>query len=238
MTRCLWPSIGACCARCVATLLSLWVAGLAGDEPTPNGPKSSRRYREGPLLPDDFRGKVPAFIDPKITSGRGLVAYTYTEIMYETRFQAVGTRDRWTARLVHAEAYAVVHRDRSWNRRPADAELLDHEQGHFDLAHSFALAMQLYFDQQMKSRKLPVGVGKTSTEATQDLEKKLRIALQPILDDNVKAQTEYDHVTNHGTIPETQSEQRRQQLARIDELSKQLDVRKKKSPRPQTNREK
>lgn len=211
-------------------LLSLWVAGLVADEPALDGPKNWRRYRDGPLSPDDFRGRAPASQNPS-ESGHRLTAYTFVEIMYESKFQAVGTKDRWTARLVELEAYAVVHRDQSWNRRPDDARLLDHEQGHFDLAHAYALTLQRYFDEQLKLRKFPVGVGKTAAEATEVLKGKLRTAMQPILDDNVKAQSDYDRLTLHGSIPDAQAEQRRQQLARIDELNKQIDVRKKKKSR-------
>jgi hypothetical protein len=189
------------------------------DEPVKKDRSALRQYRQGLLGPTDFRGKAPR--------NGTLAAYTLAEIHYDCRFQVTGTRNRWTARLMSVETYASIDRDRSWNLRPQDSSLMDHEQGHFDLAHSFSLAMQLYLNERMKARRIPIGIGKTSSEAIRDLEDKLRAELKSLFDDHTTAQSEYDRITDHGTDPSPQAEQRRLQKAKIEELNAQLEKLKK-----------
>ncbi len=214
---------------CAALLSSFLSTDLSADEPFDSELPNWRRYREGSLTADDFRGKAPQLRDPRNGGDEQLIAFTMTEVRYGIRFQVTRVGNRWTARLTSADAYAVVLRDQSWNLRPQDERLMDHEQGHFDLSQSFALAVQLYFDEQLKSRHSPIGNSDSSAGATRNLEDKLRAELKPIFDEQVKAQVEYDRVTHHGRVSDAQAEQRKVQLARIAELDEKLAALKKKS---------
>ena len=180
-------------------------------EDSQQAPRTSwRRYDEGPLAASDFQAEVPDSRDTsRIGSGNiPLTAYTFTEIRYDTRSQVTRTRDRWTARLLTAEAYGVILRDRSWNLKPNDQRLLEHEQGHFDITHAAALTVQLRLDELLRSRRIPVGVGKTSAAAIAKLEESLRAELKPLFDGHVQAQTEYDRITRHGANRSAQEQQR------------------------------
>jgi hypothetical protein len=182
------------------------------------------------LTPGDFRGQVPAF--RKVEPGGGFVpltAYTFTEIRYDTRYRVTGSGNRWTARLFSAEAFAVILRERSWNRQPDNKKLLDHEQGHFDLTHAHALAVQLRLDELIRTRRGPTGTGSTSAAAIASLDGKLRDELKPLFDQHVAAQEEYDRVTAHGANSGPQEEKRKKQLARVAELEEKLAARKKKA---------
>jgi hypothetical protein len=201
------------------SLTAIWLATASYSD----GADNWRRYSNGPLTEADFRSRPPAF--RKLEAGRvaPITAYTYTEIKYDSQFQVTLARGRWTARLTSAEAYAIVRWDQSWNIRPNDERLMDHEQGHFDLSHSYALAIQLHLDERRKAGKLPMGRGETSDAAIRDLEDRLRSELKPIFDEHVKVQQDYDRITDHGGLSEAQIEQRRQQAAKIAELTEKLD---------------
>src|SRR5688572_4709886 len=91
-----------CCSIC------LWVASIGlGAWVDLNAAENFRRYSDGPLTEADFRSQPPAF--QKLEAGRiaPTIAYTYTEIKYESRFQVSLIRSRWTAKLTSIEAYAT-----------------------------------------------------------------------------------------------------------------------------------
>ena len=233
------PGQVTCATRCLFSIALCWFGAtfyllptLRSDENARSELRTWRRYTDGPLAAADFRGQPPAFRPvPKDEDFISLIAYTTTELRYDSRFQTTRLRDRWIARLVSVEAFAIVLSDKSWNKRPGDERLLDHEQGHFDLTHAFALAMQLHLDERLKSRKRPQGVGDTSDAATRDLENKLRGELQPFFDDHVKAQRDYDRLTRHGDLKDAQSAQRKLQRDRVNELNDKLDTLKKEKSR-------
>lgn len=211
------------CSICLC-FASIWLGAWSRLDAAENW----RRYSDGPLTETDFRSQPPAF--QKLEAGRiaPTIAYTYTEIKYDSRFHVSRTRGRWTAKLTSTEVYAIVRWDKSWNRRPNDDRLMDHEQGHFDLSHSFVLAMQLHLDERRKSNRLPIGQGESSDAAIRDLENKLRKEVQPIFDEHVKVQQEYDRITDHGLLAEAQEEQRKIQAVKIADLTEKLSANNKK----------
>lgn len=174
----------------------------------------TRKFRDGPLTVADFRGR-PTGNEKAAIPGGQLTAFTVTEVRYETRFQVRGAGDNWVARLVSAEAFAVMHRDQSWILQPDDQELLDHEQGHFDTTQILALQVQERINVLRKQRNL-VGVGATPAAAQQDLDARLKRELQPLMESHEQLQRDYDVVTRHGRNREAQLAYRthqREQLA-------------------------
>lgn len=214
---------------------SLWlatyslVAPARSAEPSSVGSSSWRRYSDGPLSVQDFRGTVPPADDPDRRQAHlSLTALTRTELRYDLVIQTSGAGNRWTARCREADAYAVVLRDRSWNLRPHDAQLMDHEQGHFDITQGLALEVQFRL-RELQARRSMVGTGNSPTAAQRNLEERLRAEISPQMDELPRAQQEYDRITGNGTIPLAQADQRRQQLIRIAEFREKLDGKKGKS---------
>ena len=88
--------------------------------------EAARKVDAGPLTAADFRGQVP--VDP---AGD---ANTSTQLRFSFRYgyQQLGGRATVTVESVSVDA--IVIQDASWNRQPTNARLLEHEQGHADIA--------------------------------------------------------------------------------------------------------
>jgi uncharacterized protein DUF922 len=183
---------------------------------TPAAEPALRKYAEGPLGPADFRGTPP---DPlPINNDVRLLCMTYTQIRYTTR-------NRWeekspgnfVAHLTRCDCFAVVERPKSWNTRPSDLRLLDHEQGHFDISEIHARLGQQKLDQLLSGPGL-LGHGRDETSAVADLDQKVRDLMKEIFDTESNEQLQYDRLTRHGRDPTAQAEQRRLQRERLKEL--------------------
>src|SRR5687767_8495044 len=101
-----------------------------------------RRYEEGPLAQDDF-GDVPAFVPA------GASARTATELLYNFRYKYRSTSRSTTITLSSIEIDAYIRRDQSWNLNPENKALLDHEQGHADIAQIECLKARLAFRERL-----------------------------------------------------------------------------------------
>ncbi len=170
-----------------------------------------RYYTEGPLTAKDFQAPIPAFV--KIP---GQVAETNTDIRCEFKYRVYRTRGRSIARLSSIDIRAVVIPRKSWNRQPQNVRLMDHEQGHFDLAHIAALRAQ----RRLATSRPLSGSGTTPEQAVQDLQQQVDKRLQQIREELLAAHTAYDKVTRHGTVLGPQKEQRESQKKQIEELVK------------------
>src|SRR5258708_4482289 len=169
--------------------------------------EGSRKYSDGPMTPSDFRASVP---DPRpVKDGLVLRAMTHSEIRYSTHY-------RWdepkpghvTAWLTRFDCHAELLCDKCWNNEPTDLRLLDHEQGHFDIAELNARQAQKTFDKLIADKAL-VGHGRDERAAVADLDKKVHAEMKADFAQENDDQIEYDRATNHGRDLATQAKQRK-----------------------------
>ncbi len=199
-------------APCVlaATIAFAAIAALAADKPAEKAPDPpERKYADGPLTPADYRQKAPD--EPPSASVYPLRAMTYVGIRYTSEYRWDEKRRGETeARVTVINVFSVVDRTQSWIRQPGDLRLLDHEQGHFDIAEADARQAQEKLDAEIKARQI-VGHGRDEQSAKSDLERRLQARMQEVFDADMKVQKEYDRVTDHGRAFTAQAEQRRLQ---------------------------
>jgi hypothetical protein len=202
-------------------LLAVFVASdtchiAIGDE----GPKKSnvadmamRPYRNGPLTAADFRCPPPNPLPQK--NGVYLSAMTYTSLHYNTHYRWHDSPSgKFEARLTGFEIVAEVDRRQSWTTRPTDERLLDHEQGHFDVTEMWARRIQNKFN-GLVARGVIVGHGDDQTSAIADMDQQVDSNLQTMLDDEHKAQDQYDIATRHGTNYKAQADERQKQAVAL-----------------------
>jgi len=191
-----------------ATCLAL-AAGVAAAE-------SVRKVDAGPLTAADFRGEVPA-------DARG-DANTKTQLQFTYRYeyQVVGGRTTVTMASVMVDAYVL--QEESWNRLPGNTSLLDHEQGHADIAWIQCLKARLAIREKMQRRR---GWSVTATsldEAVAALDAELSEIMEAFQHEGQEADAAYDRDTQHGLGPR-QGEWRRVHAATIEELEAKLAAR-------------
>ncbi len=178
-----------------------------------NADSGTRPYADGPLSPADFRCPAPNPLPEK--NGVLLSAMTYTSLHYNTRFQWQEIRPgRFQARLTSFEITTQVDRRKSWTTRPNDERLLDHEQGHLDVAELWARRIQDRFDSLISSRIIS-GSGSSGGQAIEDLNHQVDSRVQGLLAQEKQAQDQYDVQTHHGLSRANQSEARIAQIAAL-----------------------
>lgn len=172
-----------------------------------------RRYAQGPLRSPEFRGKIAdhAFAD----------AETQTRVMIDYKFKTQASTDGTLAKLTSVEIYSIFLPEASWWRPSADPRLLDHEQGHFDIAEISARRLQLTFSKSIATSRI-VGSGPNVRHAEKDLAQKINKVFQKANDQAVFENEEYDRRTAHGLQIAKQAEWRRVQQATLSRLEKQL----------------
>lgn len=187
---------------------SLLALGLAAGFPAVAA-EDLRRYEDGPLTADDFREEAPA-------SSRA-AAKTVTQFAYEFRFHYRTTTRLTTATLDSITIHANIRRDQSWNTKPEDFNLLDHEQGHADIAQIHCLKARLAFRKKL-GRSL-TATASSPREASVALDRKVREEMAKFEQAARDADAEYDRQTVNG-LGGKQAEWRRVQI----ETLKQLDA--------------
>lgn len=209
---------------CFAVLwfaLPIWLApansvraqldGLPTDDPSLRDPAlglvdekdAYRRHQDGPLKRAEFKAKPP-------NSGRA--AYTRTDLRftYRTKFTRVG--NSVLIRLTESDVYAIFIPEESWMRKSAPDDLMDHEQGHFDLTEIYALKAQHAI--QLKHRSYSL-TGDTKSECEKKLQARMKEDIQRIFAQCEERQREYDYQTEHGLRPDAQRLHRREQKAEL-----------------------
>jgi hypothetical protein len=189
-------------------LATMSVAVAAADD--------NRKYEEGPLTAADFRAEpqdIPA-----------AAAKTATQLGHDFRYRYKSTARNTTVTLESITIEAYIRRNRSWNRKPDDKALLDHEQGHADIAQIHCLQARLAF------RKLQRGPGLSVTasslkEATAALERELDKLMAVYEQAACDADAEYDRETRNG-LGGKQAEWRRVQRETIEQLEAQWRTKK------------
>lgn len=170
--------------------------GTVWAEPASAPSPSMRRYADGPLTADDFRGAAPEN-RPKV--GRiEMLATTYTDIRYEYRLRTENVGGRNQATMVEVRFHSVVQRDRSWNVRPDDQALMDHEQGHFDLTELYVRRAQARFDPLIAQGR-PRGSGADEAAAVQAMLAAFQAELDVVFEEMQAEHKRYDSETRHGS---------------------------------------
>lgn len=168
-----------------------------------------RSYEDGPLAADDFRGEPPAAAPGD--------AQTTTHLRFDFRYRYRFTGGVTVLTIQQVSIKALIDRDASWNRRPGNAALLAHEQGHADNAWIQCLKARLAVREKVGRS----GGWTFTTRSLKDAEAKATAALNDMMQafekEGVEADAAYDRETRHGLGPR-QGEWRRVQRATIEEL--------------------
>ncbi|MGI8980781.1 MAG: DUF922 domain-containing protein [Pirellulaceae bacterium] len=217
-----------CCARCLLActlaIASVVVsqhahAQVAGQEGKVDA-KSDRPYGDGPLTEADFRGKPSA--DGKL-AGNSFQAYLFMDIVWSSQYRTAGRGRVASAQLTQFQASAVTYPGKSWNRwKKFNPDLLDHEQGHFDLTHIHALRLEIKMRKLLAGKMPPAGSGETegvAVEALNTLLLKEYAAVKAAADEE---NIEYDLLTAHGIDLEKQREIRRVHQETLKKLAAEL----------------
>jgi hypothetical protein len=184
-----------------------------------------RRYSDGPLEAKDFHAAVPSRRPRE--NGVIIDAFTSVDIRYDLRYRGQTNASRTTLTLTSIDVYSVVDQSKSWNSQKSNRNLLDHEQGHFDLAAIYAIRMQCDFEKQLAEGRGIKTVGANEADAALALQREVDRLVRPVVDAMIKANERYDVTTSNGSKRELQQRERKQQLDKlsrlVDELGKLRD---------------
>ena len=201
------------------------LAQIPGQE-ADSGSQPKRPYGDGPLTDADFKGKTPTEGE---LANSPFQAFLFVDITWSSQYRTFGRGRVFTALLTQFQATAVCNPAKSWNhagkKRP---DLLDHEQGHFDITQIHAQRLELRMRKLLAAKKPPSGTGE-SEEASIE-------ALNALLDKEAKEakavsdqeNVEYDRLTAHGHALEKQHELRRVHQETLKKLAEELKAAKKK----------
>lgn len=135
------------------------------------------------------------------------LAYTATELRYDCRYRLVRRDRTWTAWLTQLDAVAVLKRDECWILRKEDRRLMDHEQGHFDLAQIWAERAEAGIKTAIERGELRESRA-TEQAAIDALQAAIDRKMETYRQGLVAADRDYDQVTRYGTLAGQQAEQR------------------------------
>jgi hypothetical protein len=192
---------------CAAGLIC-GAAGLNLAEP-PN-PRTMRLYNEGPLAASEYPGK-PA------DAPAGFGARTDTQLRYHAEFEYLVGPSTVICQVKELTFYAVLSPETSWADPERIGELLDHEQGHFDITQKHVLLATAALKPKV-ARKAIKASGATPEKAKAALSKRLEAEVKPFADRGIAENKAYDEATRHGTLSQAQTEWRTRQLEEIAEL--------------------
>jgi hypothetical protein len=168
-----------------------------------------RPYADGPLSKGDF------LEEPRELPAGGL-ARTATELLYKFDYTYKGSARNTTAMLDRIEINAYIRRDKSFNLRPDDKGLMDHEQGHADIAQIHCLRARLAFQKTMRKGRIEA-TGSSLKDAQTALNREIERQIQEFVTAMRDADAEYDRATSHG-LGGKQPEWRRVQLETLKQL--------------------
>ena len=194
-------------------------AQIPGQESN-GGSKPDRRYDKGPLGEADFQGKAPAEDE---LAGKPYQAFLVMDILWSSQYRTTGRGRSMSAFLTQFEAIAVSNPSKSWNHGgKKNADLLDHEQGHFDITQIHAQRLEIKIRKLLAAKNPPGGKGESEAAAVASLngllEKEYLAAKKASDDENV----EYDKLTTHGSGLEKQRELRHVHEETLKKLAAEL----------------
>lgn len=174
-----------------------------------------RIYSAGPLTQKDYQAEPPE-------NRRTSAAWTTTDLRFDFRYEYKTRGARYYLKLKAITIEATVDPNRSWNTRPNDVRLMDHEQGHFDLTYIASLKAQVLFAEQMSKGSGIRAEAASEREASKLLRKEVQRQLGKIFTQLYDKQKEYDAETKHGIDPKAQAEHREQHETEIEEWTRKL----------------
>lgn len=188
----------------VVVIVAIFIAGevLAAEDVRP--------YDEGPLTADDFRGEPP--------DDSRAAAKTATQFAFEFKYRYKSTGRSATVTLDRITITACIRRDQSWNRYPENKRLLEHEQGHADIAQIHCLQARLAFRKRLAKSQAPSATASTLNEAVASLEREIRKEVATFEKAARDSDAEYDRETANGVGPQ-QAEWRRVHAESLKELA-------------------
>ena len=172
-----------------------------------------RRYGDGALSTDDFQATVPEQRDE-------LDAVVHTRLHYDYKYRYRSSRTKFWLRCESVRCSAEILPQRSWMRSFLDPNLVDHEQGHFDLAEIAARRAQTQLDRLVQKRELSA-TGASLEKAEAALKKEIEAALKEFDVELRKANQAYDERTDHGRHRKIQLAERRSQQQMLAKLGRE-----------------
>jgi hypothetical protein len=200
-------------------LVLVGVVAMAAEE-QPKQENLERRYQLGPLVAEDFRGSPPPGNAGK---GNDYAAGIETTVRWTVRYRIDQTGKKFTIKLTEVDVFAAVYPYKSFNNRPIDKALLDHEQGHFDIAEIFAREMRIKLTEEIRRGKPLTVSGTTQKEASEQVDVELNRLLKDARESLSQRHEQYDAITNHGDNPEKQKLQRDEQKEKLKSLQQKID---------------
>jgi hypothetical protein len=188
--------------------LAIFAASCCLAEP-PNS-KTMRLYANGPLTRADYSSKP---VDAPV----GFGALTDTQLRYHAEYDFILGPTGATCQVKKLIFYAVLNPKTTWADPNRIDELLDHEQGHFDITYKHALLAKKDLEPKVAKRQLRA-VGLTPEQARDALAKRLEKEIAHYAERGVAENKAYDESTRHGTLAEAQAEWRARQSKEIEEL--------------------
>lgn len=210
---------------CKLLAMVLWLTGfvpvsLAQEIDSDTPAADLRLYGEGPLQAADYRAKVPS---PLPTAGNTrLLAFTWTRIKYEYQYDYVQQGSTFMVTVTEFDSTAFIDRAVSWNALTRDRRLMDHEQGHFDIAHLASLRFRWQVEQLRKAGTPISAQGPLLRGALQQIDQKLSDLSQKHSKAATAEHTRYDQMTSHGTLGSAQQDARKKQQKAIKQLTQKL----------------
>ena len=199
-------------------------AQITGQEAN-GGSKPDRRYDSGPLTETDFRGKTPTEGE---LAGSPFQAFLFMDITWSSQYRSAGRGRTVSAFLTQFEATSVSNPAKSWNHwGKRNPDLLDHEQGHFDITQIHAQRLELKIRKLLAAKKPPAGTGESEASAVESLnallDKECRAAKAASDEEN----HEYDRLTMHVGELDKQRELRHVHHEKLKKLADELKAVKK-----------
>ena len=176
---------------------------------------SLRRYEQGPLKIDEFRGKT--------VDGSDMSAYTATRIRYRFDYSVHRRQGSAVATLSSLDVFTTFEPNDSWWSPNTPTFVLDHEQGHFDVAEINARRLRLAIEKSRVAGKEISATGHSISDATKSLSTSVEKIVRAVDRQNDQDNVDYDRRTRHGINRRIQREQRRIQQMTLQQLRKQLD---------------
>lgn len=180
----------------------------------PEKRKKERTYASGPLATNEFKGAVGEYDQSK--------ANTATRVNYKYKFAYRRVGRSYVVTVTSFDVYAVFLPDESWFGSRASADLLDHEQGHFDIAEIVVRKTKLAFATAKQSGKGLSATGDSRRSAQDAVTKQIAEICAQVDKQIDSANQDYDRTTRHGMREVEQYEKRRIQKLTLDRLEKQL----------------
>ena len=211
-------------ALAVGCLLSLatqfcCAAAANGNQPTAAqaaDPEGLVQHGDGPLAARHFVGTVPATLP--VREGITLHAMTETELRYVFRYDGRLEDGQYVASLAELRTFAVFVGRKSWASGSISTQLLDHEQGHFDITETFARRAQQHFDKLLAGDQPLSARGSDEAAARQALREQILKELRAFYEAAAKEHARYDQSTRHGTRSREQQKYRQDQREILEEL--------------------